>query len=75
MAEAKANTQREMIMLYLKENGSITALDAMRDLGVLQLAARVAEIRERGVDIITELEGGRNRYGKKIRYARYRLRE
>lgn len=40
-----------MILLYLKEHGSITALDAIREFGCMRLAARISDLRERGYDI------------------------
>ena len=63
-----------MILLYMKEHGSITALDAMREFGCMRLAARISDLREKGYDIETFDEWSQNRYGGKIRYARYFLR-
>ena len=66
-------TQNERIVDYLKKHGSITQAEAMNRLGVFRLAARVADIRRSGVNVIRETEESRNRYGEKVRYARYRL--
>lgn len=38
-------TQTERIYEYLKEYGSITALEALRDLGIMRLGARIFELR------------------------------
>lgn len=68
-------TQNERILKYLRDFGSITSLDAMRDLGVMRLASRVCELRQAGYDIVSEDETSKNRYGETARYARYRLKE
>ena len=65
--------QKEMVLSYMKEFGSITALEALRDLGVFRLAARIANLKDDGVNIKTEYETAPNRYGKKTKYARYSL--
>ena len=67
--------QREQIYDYIVVFGSITPMDAFTDLGITKLATRVSEMREAGVDIIGEWESTKNRYGKTVRYMRYRLGE
>jgi len=64
--------QTENILLLLEEHGErgITALDALREEGCLRLAARIGELRERGLDIEASRERTPN--GKWI--ARYILR-
>lgn len=66
-------TQCERIIEYIKTEGSITQLDALREFGCMRLASRVSELRKAGVPIVKELEHSKNRYGEKISYARYRL--
>ena len=65
--------QREQIYDYIVGFGSITPMDAFADLGITKLATRVSEMRAEGVDIIGEWESKKNRYGKTIRYMRYRI--
>ena len=67
--------QREQIYDYIVGFGSITPMDAFADLGITKLATRVSEMRAEGVDIIGEWESKKNRYGKTIRYMRYRIGE
>jgi hypothetical protein len=69
----KRPTQCERIIEYIKTEGSITQLDALREFGCMRLASRVSELRKAGVPIIRELETSKNRYGEPISYARYRL--
>ena len=64
-------TQNEMIINHLKEYGSITQLEALRDYGCMRLASRISDLRKTGIKIIRLTETSRNRYGQKIRYARY----
>lgn len=67
--------QHEQIYDYIEKNGSISPMDAFTDLGITKLASRVSEMRDAGTDIIGEWESTKNRYGKTVRYMRYRLGE
>lgn len=65
-------TQCERVKNYIDEFGSITALDAMRDLGVMRLASRISDLKDRGYAIISETVPVKNRYGEQTYIARYR---
>ena len=70
------NTQMTRVLQYMRENGSITRIEAMQYLGVANLTAVIAVLRnDMGYNIITYNIHGENRYGEKITYARYRLEE
>jgi hypothetical protein len=56
----------------MERHGSITQLDAMQ-LGIMRLGARIYDIKESGIGIITETVTGKNRDGETTRFARYRL--
>lgn len=66
-------TQSQRILRHLEDYGSITQMDAIRDYGIMRLASRVNDLRREGHPIITEVVEGRNRYGEKTRWARYRM--
>lgn len=66
-------TQCDRVIQYMQDFGSISQLEAMKDLGVMRLASRVSDLRKMGVGIIKETETAKNRYGEMTRYARYRL--
>ena len=66
-------TQKQMILAHMKETGSITPGTALEEYGCFRLAARIADLKDDGVEIRTEIEKRKNRYGKTVRYARYRL--
>lgn len=67
--------QKEKIIKYIKKYKSITPQDAMFDLGIMRLAARISDLKDDGYNIETEMETGKNRDGEPVRYARYRLKE
>ena len=64
--------QKDRVMKYLKDFGSITPLEALRDLGIMRLGARIWELIREGWSIEKETESSKNRYGQATRYARYR---
>ena len=66
-------TQSQRILRHLEDFGSITQMDAIRDYGIMRLASRVNDLRKDGHPIITERVEGRNRYGEKCHWARYRM--
>ena len=68
-------TQCEMILRYMQEFGSINPQQAMKDLGVMRLAARVADLKKAGHKITRRTVSGRNRYNEKVIFAEYRLEE
>ncbi len=65
--------QKQRIINYIREFGSITSLEAYKDLGITQLGARIDSLKKEGYTFKTEWESGKNRYGDKIDYKRYYL--
>ena len=68
-------TQREAILQYIKEFGSITPMQAFSDLGITKLATRISEMRKDGMTFNIETVTVRNRYGKSVTYAKYSFAE
>lgn len=66
-------TQCELVMKYIEDYGSISPLEAFKDLGITRLSARVYELRKSGVPIIGETEKAKTRYGSTAYYTRYKL--
>ena len=64
-------TQNQRIIDYINEFGSITQLEALRDLGVMRLASRISDLRRCGVKIVSTTEAVENRYGEKCHIKRY----
>lgn len=66
-------TQKEMVVKYIRDFGSISPMEAFSDLGITKLATRVSELIREGENIKKVPEKRLNRYGKKCRYMRYTL--
>ena len=72
-AKPEKVTQGMKILKYMQDYGSITPVEAFRDLGVMRLGARIYDLEQEGVRIIHERETSKNRMGEKTTYSRYRL--
>lgn len=70
--DTKKVTQYEKIIMYIDKYGSITPFDAFREFGITRLAARIFELRLKGVNIVGERESSKNRFGETVHYMRYR---
>lgn len=68
-------TQREAIIDYITEFGSITPMEAFSDLGVTKLATRISEMRKDGWKFKIETVKRKNRYGKPVYYCKYSFAE
>lgn len=64
-------TQCEMIIDYLDEYGSITPLEAMRDLGIYRLASRIADLKKQGYKIKSKMVSVEARNGGRTYVASY----
>lgn len=53
LSKTVPGTQCHDIMRWLVFHGSITAIEALTELGVMRLAARVSDLRELGIEITT----------------------
>ena len=68
----KLTTQQTHILWYIYTFGSITPMEAFNELGVTKLATRISEMKMLGIQFEQAYEGRTNRFGKKVRYMRYR---
>lgn len=66
-------TQKDRIINYIREFGSITSKEAYDDLGITQLATRIKELKEDGHEFKTEWGNSKNRFGEKVEFKRYYL--
>ena len=66
-------TQNQKILRYMKQYGSITPLDAMREFNCMRLAARISDLRRTGVRIKARTVASLNQYGEKVHFAKYTL--
>lgn len=65
--------QCEMIINYIKEFGSITTLQAFRDIGCTRLASRINDLKNQGYRFRDEFVTSKNRRGVKVSYKKYYL--
>ena len=65
--------QRDKILNYLKEFGSITAYESFIDLGITQLSTRLSELEDRGYKFKKEWVSKKNRYGNPVSFKKYML--
>lgn len=65
-------THKERVLKYMQDFGSITSLDAFRDLGNTRLSASIWLLRhEDGIEIESISESTKNRFGDTVSYFRY----
>ena len=56
MEEKSLSRQQHQVLEYIEQFGSITPLDALEDLGIYRLSARIKDLRELGYPIVTTME-------------------
>lgn len=66
-------TQKEKVIDYIIQFGSISSLEAFNDLGITQLGARIDDLKKDGVQFETKWVNGENRFKEKVTYKRYFL--
>lgn len=66
-------TQKQRIINYIRQFGSITSYEAYADLGITQLGARIDQLKKEGYEFKTEWESSTNRFGERTDYKRYYL--
>lgn len=64
-------TQRNRVDWYIRTYGSITQLEALRDLGIMRLASRVNEMRKDGIEIKSRWKDVKNRFGETCQVKEY----
>lgn len=61
------------VLQWLDDHGTITPIEAMVELGIMRLAARVHEIRSMmGIPVDGKMVRDRNRYGTTVHYMKYK---
>lgn len=64
-------SQKKRLMAFFRTGQKITSLEALDELGILQLSARLCELENIGVPISRERIQIVNRYGQDVRVMRY----
>lgn len=65
-------TQAQLVLNYMQNYGSITTLEAFRDLGVTRLSGVIFELKKEHA-ITSKTERAKNRYGENTSFSRYFL--
>lgn len=65
--------QTEKVLKYMQDFGSISTLEAFRDLGITRLSARIYDLQKTGVNVRRSMEVGKNRYKEPTHWTRYTL--
>ena len=68
-------SQKDRILEYIRNFGSITSWEAYKDLGITQLGARIFELEDEGYVFKKETVESKNRYGEKVQFKKYSLYE
>ena len=75
METHKRPKQARKVIVYMQENGSITQLEALRELGCLRLASRISELKKQGYKINRRMIKVKNKSGEPCYVAEYSLTE
>lgn len=66
--------QKQRVFKYIQIYGSITPLDAFRDLGITKLATVISNMKKYdGITFYQYFDSGFNRFGERVYYMRYWL--
>lgn len=64
-------TQKTRVLQWLQEGKTLTRLQALTELGIFELSARLIELKRDGHKIKSESITVQNRWGEKCRVAQY----
>lgn len=69
-------TQCQMVIDHMNKKGSITSIEAMKKYGITRLGSVIHILRRKeDYNILSKNETSKNRYGRKVTYSRYFLKE
>ncbi len=69
----KKITQEDRVVQYISDFGSITSLEAFKDLGITRLSAKIFNLKAEGYIFEDETMTCVNRYGDKVHYKKYKI--
>lgn len=68
-------TQKERVLKWLNDFGSITRAEGFTQLGIVELPARICELERMGYQFDRETVHAENRYGDAVSFTKYSLKE
>ena len=66
-------TQHERILGYVMNHGSITPMEAFRELSITKLSTRIGEMRRAGIAFVKTRVDSENKFGEPVHYMQYSL--
>ena len=63
------------VLEWLQTHASISSMEAINNFGATRLSAIIFNLRKRGYNIETVMVDSRDRFGNKMQFARYYLRD
>lgn len=69
----RKKTQKDRVLEYIQEFGSISRREGFMDLGIVELSSRIGELEAMGYCFDKKMETSKNRYGENVHYTRYSL--
>ena len=66
-------TQREKVLMFIRQFGKITSWEAYSELGITQLATRIFELKQEGYIFTKTRINTKNRFEEPTHYDEYRL--
>lgn len=66
-------TQQDRVLRYLKDNGSITSWEAIKEFGATRLSAIIYNLKKKGYDFGEEWVSTVNRYEEPVTFKKYIL--
>lgn len=69
----KKISQKDRVLKYLKDFGSITRAEGFTQLGIVELPARICELERMGYQFDRETVTAENRYGDPVSFTKYTL--
>ena len=69
----KPPNQRERVLDWLKQGKTLTRYEALTELGIFELSARIVELQQQGNKITSKMIKVQNRWGEKCNVASYSL--
>ena len=64
-------SQYDLIKDHLESGKTLTRLEALSELGILNPTARISELRADGIDVKTRMVGVYNRWDTKVKVAQW----
>lgn len=72
-SETAPKTQKEMVLWWLRNYGSITSWVAIKEIGATRLSGIIYTLRKEGHDIAAIDTTTKNRFGNSVTFATYKL--